>query len=143
MSVTDLVQFQPSPEARGCETPGGRVSGTVTRFARSGRALLTWSVHVIVWPASTGSRSSPLVIERSAPSPDAVTAVPSVSELLEVLGSEVVDVTAAVLLRGPLAGAVAVIVMSGAVATPRLGRVHVRTPATGAPPGHPLPEATT
>src|SRR5215813_13682937 len=140
--VTVGRQFQPSPETRAWLTPDGRMSVTMRLVAVAGPALETSIVHVIACPASTGSGESNTLITRSAPWLE-FTVVPSVSELLAVLGSAVADETEAVLLRGPLVGAVAVIVMRGAVVTARLGRVQVRTSETGAPQIHPLPEATT
>src|SRR5262245_62186093 len=81
---------------------------------------------------------------RSAPEePVVATDVTSVSVLLAGLGSAVAALTTAVLLSRPEAGAVAVIVMTGAVATARLVRVQVRTPATGTPQVHPPPDAVT
>src|SRR5262245_9680002 len=140
--VTVGLQFQPSPVTTTWLTPGGSVSVTKRLVAAVGPALETSSNHVILCPASTGSGESNFLIDRSAIWPE-VTVVPSVSELLAVSGSAVADETEAVLLRGPLAGAVAVIVMRGAVVTARLGRVQVRTSETGPPQIHPLPEAST
>src|SRR5262245_16662693 len=82
-------------------------------------------------------------MDRSALVAAGVTVVASVSELSERSGSDVDEATPAVLLRGPFAGAVAVIVMTGAVVTARLGRVQLMTPEDGGPQVHPLPEAAT
>src|SRR5262245_34744790 len=79
-------------------------------------------------------------MDRSAERGFAVTVVPSVSELLALLGSDVDEETVAVLLRTPLAGAVPVIVMTPTPPEAMPPRVHVIDPDAGGLQVHPVPE---
>src|SRR5439155_298303 len=120
------LQVQPAPLAPWKVTPGGSESVTLIGAAAVlGPALLTVSVQVRSAPAVTGSGASVLVIERSA---EAMTVVDAVAVLLDASGSEVEELTEAVLLMVPPSlGAVTRIVMAGAAPG---GRVLARVQAT-------------
>src|SRR5439155_453008 len=104
--------------------PGGSGSVTVTLAAVEGPLLLTTSVYVRFSPGRAGSGASVLVIERSA---EAMTVVDAVAVLLDESGSEVEELTEAVLpMVPPSLGAVTRIVMGGAAPGGRvLARVQV------------------
>src|SRR3989304_2616599 len=106
---------QPIPLAPMYAVPAGNVSDTITLEAELGPAFDTVTVYVRIPPAVTGSGKAVFVIERLA---TALTVVAIVTVLLALSGSVWSAVTLAVLLRlQPDVGALAVMVMSGAIPT--------------------------